>query len=66
MISFSWATFARKYPLAADNRERDVVTHAGLHLGGEHVAGGSFKEFQDGLVFERRRIRDVHDYLRSG
>ena len=23
-------------PLATDDRERDVVTHAGLRLGGEH------------------------------
>ena len=28
---------------------RDVVTDASLRLGGEHVAGGSFEDFQHGL-----------------
>src|SRR5260370_382607 len=52
---------ARGKPIASDDGHRDVVTYAGLHFGGEHVAGRSFEEFQDGLIFERRRIRDVHD-----
>ena len=57
---------ARGKPLAADHRERDVVAHAGFRLSSEDVAGRSFEEFQGDLVFERRRIRDVHDHLRSG
>ena len=48
----------------------DAIRKNGMKLvmsdGSEHVARGSFEEFQDGLVFERRRIRDVHDHLRSG
>jgi hypothetical protein len=59
------------YPLPGEligtnDRERDVVPDAGLRLGGEHIAGGSFEEFQHSLVFERRRIGKVHDHLRSG
>jgi len=38
--------------LRADDRQRDVVAHAGDRLGGEHVAGGGFEEFKNGLVFE--------------
>ena len=42
LISFPWAIFARKYPLfeqtlGADDRQRDVMSHAGGHLGGEEV-----------------------------
>jgi hypothetical protein len=40
-----------------------VVPDAGRSLGREEIATGQLKEFQDGLVPEGRRIRDVHDDL---
>ena len=47
-ISFSWATFARKYPLAGSRSEptiesSNVVAYAGFRLGGEDVARSRFR-----------------------
>jgi hypothetical protein len=42
------------------------MADAGLRLSREHIARRGLEEFEHSLVFERRRIGDVEDCLRSG
>src|SRR4029077_10762005 len=61
--------FSKFWSTAENKIENARLCPLSLHLvrifSGQHVAGGSFEEFQHGLIFERRRIRDIHDHLRS-
>ena len=53
-----------KQTIGADNRQRDVMSHAGGRFGGKEVAPRGLEERQDCLVLERRRVRHVEDDLR--
>ena len=53
----------RKQAIGADNRQRNVMSHAGGRFGGKEVAPRRLEELQDGLVLERRRVRHVDDDL---
>jgi hypothetical protein len=68
LIRFSWAIFARKIAacgkaVGADDREREMVPHAGGRLGGKEIAAGRLEELEDRLVLEGGRICQVDDDL---
>ena len=52
-------------PVAADDRQRDVMLDAGSGFGGEQIAARRLEELQHRLVLERRRVRQVDDDLRA-
>ena len=57
---------ALRQAVGADDRQRDVMPHAGGRFRGEQVAAGGLEELQDRLVLERRRVRHVDDDLGAG
>ena len=69
-MSFSCASFARKYPLCgartigAHHRQRDMVANPGIFLGREQVRGRGAEELHRRIV-ERRRVRHVDDHRGS-
>ena len=50
-------------PVRADDRQRDVVSHAGGRLCGEQVAGCGLEEVEHGRVFPGGCVRHVDDDL---
>jgi hypothetical protein len=52
-------------PLAAHDRQRDVVPDAGLALGAEQGAGRRMEELQRRRVLERRGVRHVDHHRRA-
>jgi hypothetical protein len=45
--------------VGADDRQRNVMSHASGRFCGKEVATGGLEEFQNRLVLERRRVRHV-------
>jgi hypothetical protein len=70
LIRFSWASFARKYPLSrrrsVPTTQREMMTHAGGRLRREKIAAGRLEELQGRPVLEGRRVRHVDDDLCVG
>jgi hypothetical protein len=52
--------------LRSDDRQREMMTHAGGRLRREKIAAGRLEELQGRLVLEGRRVRHVDDDLCVG
>ena len=52
--------------VAADDRQRQMMLHAGRLFRGHQVAARGFEEFEHGLVLPHRRVRQIDDDLCTG
>src|SRR5205807_3120489 len=49
------------HPVAADDRQRDVMTYTRYRFGGKEIGRRRLEELQHSRVFERRGVRHVDD-----